>query len=289
MAFSSCFRAIFRFVWRRKTYKPRNVHLRSSEDKTLATGDYPPNIVRNQKYNIFTFLPIVLFNQFKFFLNLYFLLMACSQFINSLKVGPIFTYWAPLGFVLGVTLIREVIDDLLRYKRDKAVNSQFYTKLTLTNGAEAIPSAQIKVGDIIQIYKDQRVPADMVFLKTSEKSGACFIRTDQLDGETDWKLRLALTTTQELENNEELFELDAIIHAEEPRKDIHSFTGKLVNNSSKFKVFIRSLFELFVFRWKRKSTDHREYILGQHRGRLGNGHRNSHLYRSRDAIHDEQQ
>ena len=28
--------------------------------------------------------------------------------------------------------------------------------------------------------------------------GSCFIRTDQLDGETDWKLRLAVLTTQGL-------------------------------------------------------------------------------------------
>ena len=232
MAFTGCIRRIFRFVWRKKLLKPRDIHLGSSESKSTR-NEYPANIVRNQKYNIFTFLPIVLFNQFKFFLNLYFLLMACSQFINQLKVGPIFTYWAPLGFVLGVTLIREAIDDLLRYKRDKAVNSQIYTKLTYIHGPQKIPSAKIRVGDIIQVHKDQRVPADMVFLRTSEKNGACFIRTDQLDGETDWKLRLAVTPTQELESNEEIFCLDASIYAEEPRKDIHSFLGKFVNHGSK--------------------------------------------------------
>ena len=34
-----------------------------------------------------------------------------------------------------------------------------------------------------------QVPCDMVLLRTTEKTGASFIRTDQLDGETDWKLR----------------------------------------------------------------------------------------------------
>lgn len=230
IAFSECFRRLFCFIWRKKAVKPRDVHICSSELK--STNEYPLNIVRNQKYNIFTFLPIVLFNQFKFFLNLYFLLMACSQFIPSLKVGPIFTYWAPLGFVLGVTLIREAIDDLLRYKRDKAVNSECYTKITRHEGNQRIPSAKIKVGDLILVDKNQRVPADMVFLRTSEKNGACFIRTDQLDGETDWKLRLATSPTQELDNNDAIFEMDAFIHAEEPRRDIHSFQGKFVNNST---------------------------------------------------------
>jgi phospholipid-translocating ATPase len=48
---------------------------------------FPPNIVRNQKYNAFTFLPIVFYEQFKFFFNLYFLLVALSQFVPALKIG----------------------------------------------------------------------------------------------------------------------------------------------------------------------------------------------------------
>lgn len=45
------------------------------------------------------------------------------------------------------------------------------------------------------------MPADIVLVRTSEKSGACFIRTDQLDGETDWKLKLAVESTQALESD----------------------------------------------------------------------------------------
>ena len=48
---------------------------------------FSPNIVRNQKYNLFTFFPIVFYEQFKFFFNLYFLLVALSQFIPALKIG----------------------------------------------------------------------------------------------------------------------------------------------------------------------------------------------------------
>ena len=43
--------------------------------------------MRNQKYNVFTFLPLVLYEQFKFFFNLYFLLVALSQFVPALKIG----------------------------------------------------------------------------------------------------------------------------------------------------------------------------------------------------------
>ena len=54
----------------------------------------------------------------------------------------------------------------------------------------------MKVGDIIKIHHNERIPADLVLLHTTEKSGSIFIRTDQLDGETDWKLRKAITVTQ---------------------------------------------------------------------------------------------
>ena len=63
------------------------ISLFGSIDK-LQSG-FPPNIVRNQKYNAFTFLPIVFYEQFKFFFNLYFLLVALSQFVPALKIGKV--------------------------------------------------------------------------------------------------------------------------------------------------------------------------------------------------------
>lgn len=72
---------------------------------------YPSNKLRNQKYNIITLVPVVLFNQFKFFYNLFFLLIALSQFIPPLKVGFLFTYVSPLVFVLAITLAKEAWDD----------------------------------------------------------------------------------------------------------------------------------------------------------------------------------
>ncbi len=63
------------------------------------------------------------------------------------------------------------------------------------NGLEDIKSKDIKVGDIIHLGKNQRAPADMILIKTSDPQGTAFLRTDQLDGETDWKLREAVKFT----------------------------------------------------------------------------------------------
>ncbi|XP_054711579.1 probable phospholipid-transporting ATPase IIA isoform X2 [Uloborus diversus] len=220
---SKCCKAMPKICGERE-YKPRTVFLGRTNNES-----FPPNIIKNQKYNFFTFIPLVLFHQFKFFLNLYFLVMALSQFIKDVRVGFLYTYWGPLGFVLTVTLIREAIDDFRRYMRDREVNYRKYRKLT-SKGVVQIPSANIKVSDLIIVDKDQRVPADMVFLSTTEKNGSCFIRSDQLDGETDWKLRDAVPTTQRLSSTEELFLMDASVYAEEPKKSIHSFVGKFTRH-----------------------------------------------------------
>jgi phospholipid-translocating ATPase len=132
---------------------------------------YPKNVIRNQKYNVVTFIPLVLFEQFRFFLNLYFLVMACTQFIPMFRVGYLYTYWGPLAFVLFVTMLREAYDDIKRAYRDKELNSQMYTLLCANGARKKVPSSQLQVSDVIIIQKNQRVPADVVLLQTSDKSG----------------------------------------------------------------------------------------------------------------------
>ncbi|CAD6899230.1 unnamed protein product [Tilletia controversa] len=278
---------------------------------------YPANVVRNQKYNVASFLPLVLYEQFKFFFNLYFLLVALSQFIPALKIGFIATYIAPLAFVLCVTIGKEGYDDYTRFKRDVESNSAPYKLLVPASEAAGIigrsgnsasrkrafadleqqggrgsamvtvPSSRLRVGDLVFLEKNQRVPADMVLLRTTggdseapastgeqarpeeqsifvlddddepdsarpsherkdsmsksaitaareedeEKvelggSGTCFVRTDQLDGETDWKLRVAVDVTQQM-SEDDLVQLGAraSVFAGPPIKDIHTFLG----------------------------------------------------------------
>lgn len=102
---------------------------------------------------------------------------------------------APLAFVLIVTIIKEEFDDLQRKYKDRDINNKKYEKLRKDQTFKKVSSSKIKVGDIIKVYQNERIPADMILLQTTEKSGSVFIRTDQLDGETDWKLRKAISIT----------------------------------------------------------------------------------------------
>nr|XP_008113805.1 PREDICTED: probable phospholipid-transporting ATPase IIA [Anolis carolinensis] len=212
----------------RRDPRPRTVWLGHPEKRDQR---YPRNVINNQKYNFFTFLPGVLFNQFKYFFNLYFLFLACSQFVPEMRLGALYTYWVPLGFVLAVTIIREAVEEIRCCMRDKEVNSQIYSKLT-ARGTMKVKSSSIQVGDLIIVEKNQRVPADMIFLRTSEKNGSCFLRTDQLDGETDWKLRLPVSCTQRLPTASDLLQIRSYVYAEEPNIDIHNFVGTFTREDS---------------------------------------------------------
>lgn len=296
---------------------------------------FPPNAVSNAKYTAWSFLPRTLYNEFSFFFNMYFLLVALSQIIPSLRIGYLSTYIAPLAFVLAITMGKEAMDDIARRRRDSEANKEEYTVLRLrdiskqprdrrdagmrlqsrkrSNNHRAskrtrldaieeeeeylgdnkhdansnievdeidIRSRDLKVGDVLKLTKNQRIPADLVVLKsyTAETSvtvvdpptpsarslegpallgdsfgesaaeeaemttapqsmppesstpgsngdvGETFIRTDQLDGETDWKLRIASPLSQSLDPRD--FARLKII-AGKPSKEVNEFVGTI--------------------------------------------------------------
>ncbi|CDJ67463.1 phospholipid-transporting ATPase, P-type, putative [Eimeria necatrix] len=222
----NCLQRLCAFVLRclcgvRPSYRERLIHFSGH----TIPKHFTSNAIKNTKYSFFTFLPVVLFQQFRFFFNLFYLLVALAQLVPILQVGPLFTYLAPLAFVLLATLAKEAYDDIKRWVRDKELNGQQYMRL-LPTGFVPVSASTIRVGHIIQVEANERVPADLIFLKTTEKNGSCFVRTDQLDGETDWKLRRAVNLTQHLPAAELIATLDAQVLVEAPRQDIYEFTGR---------------------------------------------------------------
>lgn len=159
--------------------------------------------------------------------------------------------------------------------------------------AETVPSRDIRVGDVLVLAMDQRVPADCLLLRAEPREAAAaassaaaaaaagdgmagvagavntgaldsvpvggagdaardgggvaptgvgaggedkdeddgantlFIRTDQLDGETDWKLRRAAHTSQRLGNDAAVLAAGLLLHAEPPKRALDSFVGRL--------------------------------------------------------------
>ena len=235
---------------------------------------YPPNAVSNAKYSAWSFLPRTLYNEFSFFFNIYFLLVALSQTIPVLRIGYMSTYIAPLSFVVAISIGKEALDDIGRRRRDAEANSEEFTVVNLRGRTgydeqEMTRKARdLKVGDVLKLRKNQRLPADVVILKSvsgesadgvgtdarvadcgpaeTEASPAAarddlagsnstasdtFIRTDQLDGETDWKLRLPSVLSQSLP----LRDFTRLkVTADAPGKSVNDFVGMLLLEQSGF-------------------------------------------------------
>ncbi|KAH0789062.1 phospholipid-translocating P-type ATPase [Histomonas meleagridis] len=203
----------------------------------LPTKKYRSNKVSHQKYTILTLIPLFLYQQFRFFTNFFYLVITLLQFIPALQVGLLFSYVSPLLFVLVISFIKEMCDEVQVMKRDYELNSQKYTLIT-SEGPTEIKSQDLRVGHIIEVEAGKRVPADLILLKTSEDVGSAFIKTDQLDGETDWKLRRSLGVTQNCAN---LFDLGNIIfEVEQPQPNIYEFSGRVYYDGSYHPIGIES-------------------------------------------------
>uniref|UniRef100_A0A3B3HUL8 Phospholipid-transporting ATPase n=1 Tax=Oryzias latipes TaxID=8090 RepID=A0A3B3HUL8_ORYLA len=74
---------------------------------------YATNAIKTSKYNVFTFLPLNLFEQFQRIANAYFLVLLVLQVIPQISSLSWFTTVVPLILVLSVTAAKDAIDDIV--------------------------------------------------------------------------------------------------------------------------------------------------------------------------------
>ena len=75
---------------------------------------YPSNWVSTTKYNLVTFIPKALFEQFRRVANLYFLFTAALS-VTPLSPFSAASLIAPLVFVVGVSMAKEALEDWHRF------------------------------------------------------------------------------------------------------------------------------------------------------------------------------
>ena len=155
--------------------------------------------------------------------NFYFLLVTIITLIPEISpITPLTTVLALL-FVLGVSAIKDAIEDIARYRADKEVNNREFNVIGPNGVLEKRLAYKLAVGDIIQLLKDEPAPADLFVLSSSGESGSgvIYIETASLDGETNLKRRIALEQTEDLSGGEDranCASLSGLVHAESPMK-----------------------------------------------------------------------
>ena len=153
------------------------------------------NTITTTKYNVFTFIPKGLLYQFSRLSNVYFLFTAIIQSIPLISPLTSLTAIVPLIFVLGVSMIREAIEDLVRNNYDNLNNEEEVIVLRDNKFVRAM-SETLKHGEIILLYENKNIPADMILIDTGFGEGICYVETSSLDGEKTLKLKVANKYTQ---------------------------------------------------------------------------------------------
>ena len=93
------------------------------------------NIVRTSKYNVMTFLPLNLLNQFKKMANVYFLIISFMQTIKSISISDGKSIMAfPLVFVIMVSMVKDAFEDYKRHQSDAQENEKKVHTLDRQNG-----------------------------------------------------------------------------------------------------------------------------------------------------------
>ncbi|XP_026028043.1 probable phospholipid-transporting ATPase IM [Astatotilapia calliptera] len=193
--------------WRRKPHVEKERRVKANAWDYNDRFSYADNRIKTSKYNIFTFLPINLFEQFQRVANAYFSVLLILQLIPEISSLSWFTTIVPLVFVLVITAVKDATDDYFRYKSDQQVNNR-QSQVLIRGSLQNEKWMNVRVGDIIKLENNQFVAADILLLCSSEPYGLCYVETAELDGETNLKVRQALTVTSDLGDISKLMDFD---------------------------------------------------------------------------------
>ena len=185
------------------------------------------NTITTTKYNLFSFIPKGLLYQFSSWSNVYFLFTAIIQSIPIISPINSITAIIPLIFVLGVSMSREAFEDIGRNNYDN-LNNKYEVIVFRNNRFIKSISQTLKHGEIILVYENHSIPADMIVIDSGFKDGTCYVETSSLDGEKNLKLKVANKCTQGFVSNDinNHKEIEKYIHPEK-----YKFNGYIKINA----------------------------------------------------------
>lgn len=167
--------------------------------------------------------------------NFYFLLVGAGQIIPEISSTSGIPYqWIVLVLVLSVDAVFAAIEGSARHRADAKMNARVahvFDANAPTCFREVIWK-DVRVGDILKVANYEAIPADILLLAVSEPDpaapvGICFVETKSLDGETNLKVRQALSCTfSQLEDPRALGQLPGRVICEKPNHDVNNFSGR---------------------------------------------------------------
>ncbi|KAI8623897.1 phospholipid-translocating P-type ATPase [Xylariaceae sp. FL1651] len=227
---------------------------------------YRSNFIRSSRYSIVSFLPKQIYFQFSKLANFYFLVIGILQLIPNLSTTGKYSTLIPLIVFIIISMGKEGYDDLRRHQLDKADNEalvsvlesggnmnkarsikphrrfarKFGEKQTRPDGEMGMQLEEygarwirikwqdLRVGDVIRLRRDERVPADIALLHATGVNSVAYIETMALDGETNLKSKQPSTlVANRCDKIPKLQKCTAEFVCEDPNPNLYKFEGRI--------------------------------------------------------------
>ncbi|KAL7751308.1 aminophospholipid translocase [Sorochytrium milnesiophthora] len=208
------------------TSQPSSRHIALNDPVKNEAQKFLHNGISTAKYNVASFLPKFLFEQFSKYANLFFLFTACIQMIPNVSPTPYLTTVVPLSVVLLASAVKEILEDWRRHKADNEVNSRLVKVL---QGSSFVDKRwdQVRVGDIVRQENGEFFPADLILLSSSEPNAICYIETSNLDGETNLKIKQGRQETSGILTPGDVAAMTGTVESEPPNNSLYTYAGTL--------------------------------------------------------------
>jgi len=209
-----------------------------AKTRTLALGANDPNAsskfrkntISTGKYNVITFFPKGLYEQFRRVANLYFLSVAIISLFDTVSPIQPYTTWTPLTIVVGLSLFKEGIEDYKRHMQDRTQNLSPTERFNGTS-FEQCQWKDIRVGNIVRVVRDQFFPCDLIMLDSSVDENSCYVETKNLDGETNLKTKRAVDLVKDIGelDYENMAKLSGAttVECELPNNSLYTYSGNM--------------------------------------------------------------
>ena len=161
-------------LYKKETKKEKFIEFYINDNNKNSIYNFSDNTITTTKYNLFTFIPKGLLYQFLSWSNIYFLFTAIIQSIKIISPITSITAIIPLIFVLGLGLIREAIEDLGRNNYDNLNNKEEVIVFRNNKFVKSI-SKTLRLGEVIIIYENHTIPADIILIDSKFKDGRCYV------------------------------------------------------------------------------------------------------------------
>ncbi|XP_056106258.1 phospholipid-transporting ATPase VB [Rhinichthys klamathensis goyatoka] len=203
-----------------------NLPFEDLKKRDQPNRQYEGNAIKTNKYRLWSFIPMNLFEQFHRMANVYFVGLAILNFIPVVNAFQPEVALIPICVILALTAVKDGWEDFRRYQSDQQLNnmpcfifSRKQMRLVKRRWKD------VRVGDFVRVLSNQIIPADILLLHTSDPNGVCHMETANLDGETNLKQRRVVPGFSTLGKPFQPQTFSSTVVCENPNNNLNVFKG----------------------------------------------------------------